>query len=362
MILDDVEGLETRAELTDILTTLFDRVAPREAAIARADEAAAGKPDPALWDKLNGEIGVVGLTVPEALGGGGATVAEAAVLHELLGRRVAATPYLGTFLAAEALVRPTSGDARERWLPALVGGESCGAVTWTAGLTATPTATGWAVDGSLGLVVDGMSADVLVGPAATDAGVRWFAIDLAGCARRRLEALDLTREFAEIRLDAAPALPLTGPGDDHLSHELNDLATLSLAAEQLGVAEQAVEDAVTYAKLREQFGRVIGSFQSVKHLLADLATEADLARSLVEHALWVAIHRPAELREAAAMAMLGASRAAVLATAENVQVHGGIGFSWEHPAHLYFRKARSNEALLASRAELSDRILTGHGL
>lgn len=361
MILNDLEGLDTRAELAEILTTVFDRVAPRAEAVARAEAAAAGTYDSELWGRLNGEIGVVALTVPEELGGAGATLAETAVVLELIGRRTAAVPFLGSFLAVEALVRADAAAARERWLEPLMGGEAGGAASWAGALTAEETATGWTVTGHLEVVVDGHSADVVIAPATSRDGERWFAIDLAGCSRRRLEALDLTREVANLRLDDASAIPIPTSDADGLRRELQDLAALALAVEQLGVAEQSLADAVDYAKIREQFGRTIGSFQALKHLLADMATEADLARSLVEHALWVAAERPTELTEAAAMAMLGASRAAVFASGENVQVHGGIGFSWEHPAHLYFRKARSNDALLATRAELSERVLNARG-
>jgi len=360
MILDELEGLETRAELAEILTTLFDRVTPRAEAVARAEAAAAGGYDRELWGRLNGEIGVVALTVPEELGGAGATLAESAVVLELVGRRAAAVPFLGAFLAVEALVRADDEVARDRWLEPLVAGEAAGAMSWTGALVAEETGSGWTVTGHVDQVVDGHNADVLVAPATSRDGQRWFAIDLAGCGRGRLETLDLTRELANLTLDGSAAIPIATDADA-LRRQLQDLATLALAVEQLGVAEQSLADAVEYAKVREQFGRTIGSFQALKHMLADMATEADLARSLVEHALWVAAERPTELTEAAAMAMLGASRAAVLASGENVQVHGGIGFSWEHPAHLYFRKARSNEALLTTRAELSERILDARG-
>ena len=157
-----------------------------------------------------------------------------------------------------------------------------------------------------------------------------------------------------------PIITVT-PAPDIGSDDI-DMLRAALAAEQLGVAEQALADAVEYAGVREQFGRVIGSFQAMKHLLADVATETDLARSMVEHAVWAAAASPEDLPEAAAMAMLAASRAAVVASGENVQVHGGIGFSWEHPAHLLFRKARSNDCLLGPPADLTDRILSSHGV
>lgn len=362
MILDDLDAFETRAELADVLKTLFDKVSPHEELVARADRAASGEFDRPLWDRLNQEVGVITLTVPEELGGSGATVAETAVVLELIGRRAAGIPFLGAFLTTEALVRSGASAALDRWLEPLMSGATIGAVAWGGSLTAARSNSGWAIGGEVTPVIDGYHADLLVVPASAADGERWFAVDLTGrCNRRRVETLDLTRDVTALDLFDAPAVPLTEPGDGALGRVLHDLATLALAVEQLGVAEQAVADAVEYAKLREQFGRTIGSFQALKHLLADMATETDLARSLVEHALWVAAERPADLSEAAAMAILGASRAAVFSSAENVQVHGGIGFTWEHPAHLYFRKARSNEVILSSRAEYADRILTARG-
>jgi alkylation response protein AidB-like acyl-CoA dehydrogenase len=359
MILDSAEGIETRAELASVLTTVFDRVAPIADVVLRADAAAAGGYDAALWDKLNGEVGIAGLTVPEDLGGAGATWAEALVLAEVVGRRSAALPYLGTLLAVEALAG-TGGTAAERWLEPLMSGESTGAVSWANGLTAVEAADGWTVSGSVDLVVDGSLAGVLAVPATSPHGAGWFAVDLANATRRRQDALDLTRDLAVLELADAPALLIAAGQPDGLAVRLRDLAVLALAVEQLGVAEQAVEDAVAYARAREQFGRTIGSFQAVKHLLADLVTEADLARSLVEHATWAAVESPEQLTEAAAMAMIAASGAAVTASAENVQVHGGIGFSWEHPAHLHFRKARSNEVLLDPPHVLADKVLAPH--
>ena len=363
MILDDVQALETRADLSGLVSGLFDKVSPASSVVQRADAAARGEIDQALWSRLNGEIGVVGLTVPEGLGGAGATIAESAVVLEQIGRRAAAIPFLGSFLAVEALVRGGQARAQERWLTELVQGEAQGAVAWPADLSAQRRGDLWTVTGSVDLVIDGFGADVLVVPASTPEGRQWLAVDLAGVERTRREALDLTRELASLVINEAPGVEIAEGGRfADLEAYLESLAVLALSVEQLGVAEQALEDALAYAKVREQFGRTIGSFQAVKHLLADMATEADLARSLVEHAVWACVANPSDFSEAASLAMLGASRAAVFITGENVQVHGGIGFSWEHPAHLYFRKARSNEVLLGSRATFSDRVLAAHGV
>ncbi len=167
------------------------------------------------------------------------------------------------------------------------------------------------------------------------------------------ETLDLTRSLAQVEFAAAAADRVAVDDAIALLDELLDVAAVLVASEQLGVAEKSVADAVAYAATREQFGRPIGSFQALKHILADMATQADLARSLVEHAVWAAVESPEQLR--AAESLIESSRAACAVTAENVQVHGGIGFSWEHPAHLYFRKARSNEMLLGEASTWTER-------
>ncbi len=359
MILDDVEAVADRADLAEVLAGVAERATPRSEVVARAAAAAAGQIDTALWGRLIGEIGVLGLAVPEELGGAGATWAEIAVLMEQVGRSTAAVPALGAVLAVDAIAASGDAEAHADLLPALVGGETIGTVWTGTGLTADPAG---AVSGEARLVIDGGHADLVIAQADTGDGAAWFAIETSGAGVRRHETLDLVRDLATLTFAEAPARRIAVTEPDGLAVRLRDLALVAVAAEQLGVAEQALADAVEYAGVREQFRRVIGSFQALKHLIADVATETDLARSMVEHAVWAAVASPADLPEAAAMAMLAASRAAVFASGENVQVHGGIGFSWEHPAHLLFRKARSNEHLLGRPADLSDRILSAHGV
>lgn len=359
MILDDVDAIADRADLAEILAGITERATPRSEVVARADSAAAGQIDTTLWNRLIGEVGVLGLAVPEELGGAGASWAEVAVLMEQIGRSTAAVPALGAVLAVDAITASGDASAQAELLPALITGERL-ATVWTGpGLTVAPAGT---VSGQAPLVIEGGHADLVIARAETRNGTGWFAIDTQGADVHRHETLDLVRDLATITLTDATARRIAVVEPENLALRVRDMALVALAAEQLGVAEQALADAVEYAGVREQFRRVIGSFQAVKHLLADVATETDLARSMVEHAVWAAVASPENLPEAAAMAMLAASRAAVLASGENVQVHGGIGFSWEHPAHLLFRKARSNDCLLSPPAELTDRILSSHGV
>lgn len=363
MILDDADGAAARAELRAVVDTLFDRVSPRSDVVARAERAAAGEPDTTLWQRLNQDIGAVGLTAPGRWAGSDAGFAEAAVLFEVAGRRVATVPLLGTYLAVEMLVR--SGDAVicERVVPRLVSGAAVAAVAWsTPHLRATSDAGSWRISGEVDLVIDGSAADVLVAVVDSADGPVILAVELDGAVRDRREALDLARDLTRLRFADAPAERVVMSDPRALVEQIRDLAAAAVACEQLGVAEQALADAVAYAREREQFGRPIGSFQAIKHLLADQAVAADLARSLVEHAIWACVEAPECVPTAAAMAALAASEAACGITAENVQVHGGIGFSWEHPAHLYFRKARSNAALVGDRFHFTERLLAGIGV
>jgi alkylation response protein AidB-like acyl-CoA dehydrogenase len=359
MILTSDEHDETATALRQVLLSMCDRVSPPGDAVARAEAVVEGRHDLELWARLSGELGGAGLAVPAELGGGGASLAEAAlVFEEVAGARLACVPLLGTTLAAELLVRSGDAAAAARWVPGLAAGELRGALAWSAPHVAVRGAGAQVVlDGTLDRVVDAVGADVLVVPAAGGLVV----VELAGVRVEQLDSLDLTRAVARVRLRSAPGVRLGGRPGPEVLEELRDVAALLLAAEQLGVAEQALRDAVAHAKVREQFGRVIGSFQALKHLLADMATATDLARSLVEHAVWTSVEEPDRLREAAAMAKLAGDEAACRVSAECVQVLGGLGFSWEHHAHLFFRKARANAALLGGRQGFVDRLLTSVG-
>jgi acyl-CoA dehydrogenase len=364
MILQDTEAAGARAELRGVVDDLLASMAPASGAVARAEAAAEGRIHTELWTRLSRDVGVVGLAAAEQWGGSGATFAELAVVLEASGRSLTAVPLLGSWLAVEAIVRTGDRSAAETWLPALIAGSRSGAVAWPDSLPqAVADGDRWLLSGDLELIVDAVAADVLAVPAASPDGPILAIAGLEGVRRWQQESLDLTRQIGRLRLDGTPArsLELDGPVPEFME-SLRDLAVTALACEQLGVAEQALADAVAYAREREQFGRAIGSFQAVKHLLADMATATDLARSLVEHAIWAASEHPEGLRAAAAMAQLQATRAACFVSAESVQIHGGIGFSWEHPAHLYFRKARSNATILGDRSFFSERLLAELGV
>ena len=197
-------------------------------------------------------------------------------------------------------------------------------------------------------VLDGNVANLLLVAAKTDAGVSIFSVDPtgAGVTRTNLATMDQTRKQAKIELDGAPAtlIGTDGAGWTTLERVL-DLAAVALAAEQVGGAQKVLETAVQYAKDRVQFGRPIGSFQAIKHKCADMLLEVESAKSAAYYAAWCAAELNDELPSVASLAKAYCSEAYFHAAAENIQIHGGIGFTWEHPAHLYFKRAKSSELL-----------------
>jgi len=212
-------------------------------------------------------------------------------------------------------------------------------------------------------VIDGAVADLIIVAARTNAGVSLFSVagDASGLIRTALSTMDQTRRQARLDFDNTPAtlIGTDGAGWDVLSTVL-DLAAVSLAAEQVGGAQFVLEMAVQYAKDRVQFGRPIGSFQAIKHKCADMLLEVESAKSAAYYGLWCAAEMNDELPSVASLAKAYCSEAYFHATAENIQIHGGIGFTWEHPAHLYFKRAKSSELLFGDptyhREQLAQRI------
>ena len=364
-------------ELRTAVRKLLEQAAP----IDRVVEHAAGERgyDEQLWRRLAQEIGVAGLAIPERFGGVGATAHEDAVVAEELGRALAGTPYLSTVaLAANLVLASGDEDAGARYLPAIAAGETTAAVAYRgpAGgdrvpVRATRTAAGWRLSGTSSFVLDGAGADLVLVLAATEAGAEGERMlfagpgDATGLQRRELAVLDHTRRQAELTFDGvAVAEPLAGGASAQPWLDAALLrAAVSLAAEQVGGAERALESAVEYARLRVQFGRPIGSFQAIKHRCADLAVENDRARSALVHAIWAATEGTAdELREAAALAALTCGPAFVRAAQESIQIHGGIGFTWEHPAHRYFRRAKADLVALAEPRDYREHLLTAVGV
>jgi alkylation response protein AidB-like acyl-CoA dehydrogenase len=368
-----VDGSE-HTELRAAVRKLLEHESPLEKVVAHAESDLGFDRD--LWRRLAQEIGVAGLAIPEQFGGIGATAHEQVIVAEELGRSLACTPFLASVgLAANLLLASGDGDACAAYLPAIAAGESTAAVAYRGidgavdpqrlPISARATGEGWLLSGEASYVVDGHSADLLLVLARVEDTVGLFAVDAAavGLTRQRMRTLDHTRAQATIRLaDVAGSLVGELGAWPWLEAALLR-ATVLLAAEQVGGADVALETAVEYAKLRVQFGRKIGSFQAIKHRLADVAVENDRARSAVEHAAWAAAFGTAEqLQEAAAMAALVCGPAFVHAAQESIQVHGGIGFTWEHQAHRYFRRAKADLVVLQDPAHYPEQLLTVLGV
>jgi alkylation response protein AidB-like acyl-CoA dehydrogenase len=315
--------------------------------------------DPAVWTQLCGQLGLAGLAIPEQYGGSGYGYVELIVVFEEMGRALLCAPYFSTVaLAANLLLTVDDESAKVDYLPGLASGEKIGTVAlaettgrWDeTGVTtaATQSASGWLLNGEKSFVTDGHVADVVFVAARTHAGVSIFAVDkgATGFVASALATLDQTRKQAKLTFAQTPARLIgdEGAGWPALSKML-DLAAVALAAEQVGGAQQILDVTVQYAKDREQFGQPIGSFQVIKHKCADMLLEVESARSAAYYAGWAAADDGDDLPIAASLAKSYCSEAYFHAAAESIQIHGGIGFTWEHPVHLYFKRAKSSELL-----------------
>ncbi|MER7926095.1 acyl-CoA dehydrogenase family protein [Streptomyces sp. NPDC096057] len=321
--------------------------------------------DRALWRRMGGELGLQGLAVPEEYGGAGCGLVEVGVVMEEMGRALLCAPFLSSaVLATTTLLRSDDEDARKRLLPGLASGESVGTLALTedsarwdaAGVRLNARASDgcWLLSGHKMFVLDGATADVVLTVARTDDdGIGVFSVDgdAPGLTRTPLPTMDPTRRQARLDYADVPATRLRTHGDGmDLVSEVLDRAAVALAAEQVGVASRVLDMAVDYAKVRHQFGRPIGSFQAVKHLLADVLLEVESARAAAHYALLAAEGDDPDLPGVASLAKAFCSDACLRATAENIQVHGGIGFTWEHPAHLYLKRAKTSQHLFGDPA------------
>jgi alkylation response protein AidB-like acyl-CoA dehydrogenase len=328
--------------------------------------------DPRVWAGLGGQLGLTGLLVPAGYGGAGCGLAEAGVVLQELGRGLASVPYLSSaVLAVTALLASGDEAAQAELLPGLATGDLIGAVAVSGpagradgspdslGVTASHSPGGVTLDGEACYVVGGHVAGVLL-VAARDGertGLYRVAAGAPGLSRTVMPVLDATRKLTRLGFGGVPAHPLgpAGSGAATLARVL-DTAVVALAAEAVGGAGQALDLAVSHARQRVQFGRPIGSFQAVKHKCADMLVALEGARVALDGALL----DTADSGVAALVAGLQCSAAYTHVTAEAIQVLGGIGFTWEHPAHLYFRRARSSAVLFGTqaqhRAALADRL------
>jgi alkylation response protein AidB-like acyl-CoA dehydrogenase len=335
--------------------------------------------DRGVWKQMAEEMGLLGLTIPEASGGQGFGFLELGIALEEMGRLLAGGPYFATVgLAAQAILNAGSEADRSAWLPGIAAGDTIATLAATdTGVDRTPDAIttecrragdGWRLSGSKRFVLDAQNADlVLVAarmPGSRGAeGLSLFVVngDAPGLAVTPFETLDPTRKQAHVELEDAPArlIGVEGEAWPALARTL-DQATIGLVAEMVGGAARCLETAVEYAKVRVQFARPIGSFQAVKHKTAEVLLEVESARSAAYWACWVASQATEKLEEAASVAKAFGGDAYRRAAAASIQVHGGIGFTWEHDAHLYYRRARSSDVLLGDapthRQRLADQL------
>ncbi len=316
--------------------------------------------DEGTWKQM-ADLGWFGMAIPEEYGGLGFGFVEVTVLMEEMGRKLIPAPYLSSvILGANAILNAGTEDQKKELLPGIADGTTRATLAfvepsgkWELGgisLEAKESGGSWTLQGDKSYVLDGHTATLLI------VAARWgqdeislFTVDpdAEGVTRTRLETLDMTRKQAKISFNNAPATLLgeRGAGAAALTKTL-DLAAAVLSSEMVGGAQQCLDMSTTYAKERYQFGRPIGSFQAIKHKCANMLMEVEMARSAAYYAGWAAAEDPEELSLAASLAKAYCSDAYFHAAAENIQIHGGIGFTWEHDAHLYFRRAKSSEIYL----------------
>src|ERR1700722_6181287 len=346
--------------------------------VRRLMEAGESRDDQA-WSLLAGQLGLTGTAVPGRCGGGGYGPVELGIVLEEMGGALLVAPYFATVaLAGQLLAASGDEDAMARWLPGIADGSLTATLavaedsgSWNlAEVAATARAAdgGWAVTGDKLFVIDGDTADLLLVVAHAPDGPGMFAVErsaagngaarngAAGLESARLDTLDLTRALASVTLRETPAIRVGAGRDAAWLSQARDLALAALAAEQLGGAARCLDMSVGYAKVREQFGRPIGSFQAIKHKCANMLLDVECGRSAVQHASEAVAGRQPDAPLAAALAYIHCSQAFTRAAKECIQIHGGIGYTWEHDAHLYLRRAKSSQLLFGPPARQRARL------
>ena len=319
--------------------------------------------DKAVWSQMAEQLGLQSLIIPEEYGGQGFGYVELGIVLEEMGRSLLCAPFFSTVvLAGNAIIHSGNEIAKSDLLPGIASGETIATLAlaeasgrWDAdGITvqASGLGDGATISGEKMFVTDGGTANLFVVAARVDGGIHLFTVDgeAAGLTRENLSTMDQTRKQARITFDSTPATHLCDTNNFEYVSQILDLAAVALANEQVGGAQFAMEMAVQYAKDRVQFGRPIGSFQAIKHKCADMLLEVESAKSAAYYAAWCASEMNDELPSVASLSKAYCSEAYFHCAAENIQIHGGIGFTWEHPAHLYFKRAKSSELMFGDPA------------
>ena len=355
---------EEQEELRRAVRQFLESKSP-ETEVRRLMETTEGY-DPAVWKQMGQELMLQGLAIPEEYGGQGFTFIELGIVLEEMGRVLLCAPYFSSVvLAANAILNVGTEDQKHALLPGIASGDTIATLAFTepsgkwdaAGITmeAKENVGGeFTLSGEKMFVLDGFTADTIVvvarleGTTGTD-GIMFFTVagDADGLTRSPLQTMDQTRKQAKLEFDNVVASPLGSTQDGFAAFSKTlDQAAVALANEMMGGAQRVLEMSVEYAKVRVQFGRPIGSFQAIKHKCADMLLEVESGKSAAYYASWAAAEDNDELPVVAALSKAYCSEAYFHAAAENIQIHGGIGFTWEHPAHLYFKRAKSSEIYL----------------
>ncbi|WP_439813588.1 acyl-CoA dehydrogenase family protein [Zavarzinia sp. CC-PAN008] len=353
---------EERSVLTDAVGRLLaDRSS--EEAVRKTMETTAGY-DPALWAQL-AEMGITGLVIDEAHGGFGAGPVELEAVMEAVGAALLCSPLLGSSVLSAELLRALGDEAANtRLLPGMAAGTTIAAAaltgdagTWAADSVAVEAA-GDRLSGHASYVIHGQNAHVLLVLARDGNGLAVFEVDprAAGVAIAALPTFDHTLRLARITFDASPATRLAGDAAQALAQALK-LTLVALAGEQAGGSKRVLDFTVDYAKARFQFGRAIGSFQAIKHMASDLLLEAESAVSAARHAAARLADAAPDADAAISLAAFACADAFSKTTADSIQMHGGIAFTWAHPAHLYLRRARADAQLFGTPAYHRERFI-----
>ena len=321
--------------------------------------------DADVWRQLSDDLALPGLHIPEAFGGSGFGPVELGIALEEQGRALFCAPFFSScVLAAEAIMQAAGEEQKTRLLPAIASGQTRAtlAVTepngrWDADgvqAIASRNGSGWVIDGVKRFVIDGCTADILIVVAraagsSNGSGLSFFVVqaDDPGVTRSALATMDATRKQANIVFTRATAelLGEAGSGAPALARTF-DHGAIALANEMVGGAQALLESAVAYANMRVQFGRAIGSFQAIKHKCADMLLDVELAKSAAYYAAHAEADGDAQTPSLASLAKAAAADAYMRAATQTIQIHGGIGFTWDNDTHLWFKRAKSSEVLL----------------
>jgi len=329
--------------------------------------------DENVWKTLSNELALTGLIIPEEFGGAGFGAIELGIVMEQFGRSLICAPYLSSsVMAASALLVNGNDDNRHAWLPSIANGtrKATLAVSEQSGWWDTKEIKAQAIknqdeyliSGGKRFVVDAHVSDFLIVAAQSEAGLSLFIVDTKDdqVAIQLEQGMDETRKICTVDLDNASAQTLGNEGEADLEDVLN-ISSVALAHEMVGGAQKMLDSAIEYTKLRVQFGRSISSFQAIKHRLADLLLEVELAKSACYHAAYAIDHQE-NRSQAASHAKAQASEAYTNTAIQCIQLHGGVGFTWENDTHLWFKRAKSSEVFLGAPHEHRERMLLASGI